>query len=115
MRNSEYHMEVRHAEHFSFARSEPALARLRLAFWAVAITAAVIRDGLVAAAWTIIDMSAQSRSAALSDGAQHLQLLIAEMLAVLVHESRALCMNEIGHLEGGPAHFGLCNLRERFR
>src|ERR1700689_529249 len=97
------------------SRGEPALARLRLAFWAVAITAAVIRDGLVAAAGTIIDMSAQSRSAALSDGAQHLQLLIAEMLAVLVHESTALCRNEIGHLEGGPAHSGLCNLRERFR
>jgi len=77
--------------------------------------AAVIRDGLVAASWTIIDMSTQSRSAALSDGTQHLQLLIAEMLAVLVHEPSALCMNEIGHLEGGPAHSGLCSLRDRCR
>jgi len=112
---SEDHVEVGHAEHFLLSRGEPTLARLRLAFGAVAVAAAVIRDGLVAAAWTIIDMSAQSRSAALSDGAQHLQLLIAEMLAVLVHKPSALCMNEIGHLEGGPAHSGLYSLRERFR
>ena len=111
----EDHVEVGHAEHFFLSRGEPALARLRLALGAVAVAAAVIRDGLVAASGTVIDMSAQSRCAALSDGAQHLQLLIAEMLAVLVHEPCALCMNEIGHLEGGPAHSGLCSLRDRCR
>jgi hypothetical protein len=115
MRQCEDYVEVRHAEQFFLSRGEPALARLRLALGAVAVAAAVIRDGLVAAAWTIIDMSAQSRSAALSDGAQHLQLLIAEMLAVLVHEPSALCMNEIGHLEGGSAHSGLRSLRDRCR
>src|SRR5579872_3277904 len=111
----EDYVEVRHAEQFLLSRGEPALARLRLALGAVAVAAAVVRDGLVAAAWTIIDMPAQSRSAALSDGAQHLHPLIAEMLAVLVHEPGALCMNEIGHLEGGPAHSGLCSLRDRCR
>ena len=35
----EYHMEVRHAEHFLFAGGEPALARLRLALWAMPIAA----------------------------------------------------------------------------
>ena len=115
MRECEDYVEVRHAEQFFLSRGEPALARLRLALGAVAVAAAVIRDGLVAAAWTIIDMSAQSRSAALSDGAQHLQLLIAEMLAVLVHKPSALCMNEIGHLEGGSAHSGLRSLRDRCR
>ena len=64
MRQREDHMEVGHAEHFFFSRGEPALARLRLALWAVAVAAAVIRDGLMAAAWTVIDMSAQSRCAA---------------------------------------------------
>ena len=39
MRDGEYHMEVGHAEHFSFAGGEPALARLRLALWAVPIAA----------------------------------------------------------------------------
>jgi hypothetical protein len=34
---------------------------------------------------------------------------------MLVHEPGALCLNEIGHLEGGPIHTGLCNLRERCR
>jgi hypothetical protein len=115
MRQCEDYVEVRHAEQFFLSRGEPALARLRLTLGAVAVAAAVIRDGLVAAAWTIIDMSAQSRCSALSDGAQHLQLLIAEMLAVLVHEPSALCMNEISHLEGGTAHSALCSFRERLR
>ena len=39
MRKGEYHMEVGHAEHFFFAGGEPALARLRLALWAMPIAA----------------------------------------------------------------------------
>src|ERR1700733_2771077 len=78
-----------YAAQFLLSRGEPALASLRLALGAVAVAAAVIRDGLLAAAWTIIDLSAQRRSAAWSDGAQHLPLLIAEMLAVLVHQPGA--------------------------
>jgi len=69
----------------------------------------------VAATGTIFDVSAKSRCTAPSDGAQHLQLLIAEMSAVQVDESFALRMNEIGHLEGGPAHSGLRSLRDRCR
>ena len=110
---SEDQVEVGHSEQFFLSRSEPALARLRLTLGAVAVAAALIRDGLVAAAWTIVDMSAQSRCSALSDGEEHLQLLRAEMLAVLVHERRALSMNEISQLEDGPAHSALCSRRER--
>jgi hypothetical protein len=39
VRNGEYHMKVGHAEHFFFAGGEPALARLRLALWAMPIAA----------------------------------------------------------------------------
>src|SRR5215471_15358209 len=39
MGNGEYHMKVGHAEHFFFAGGEPALARLRLALWAMPIAA----------------------------------------------------------------------------
>src|SRR5262245_15144113 len=39
MWDGEYHMEVGHAEHFFFAGGEPALARLRLALWAMPIAA----------------------------------------------------------------------------
>ena len=69
----------------------------------------------MAATGTIVDMSAQSRCTALSDGTQHLQLLVAEMSALLVNELFAPGMDEIGHLEGGPAHSGLCSLRDRCR
>src|ERR1700733_13977582 len=104
-----------YAAQFLLSRGEPALASLRLALGAVAVAAAVIRDGLLAAAWTIIDLSAQRRSAAWSDGAQHLPLLIAEMLAVLVHQPCGRCMHQIGPFGGGPAHSGLCSLREGCR
>src|ERR1039457_1976065 len=61
MRDGENHMEIGHAEPFSFARGEPALARLRLALWAVPIAARVIRAGLMAASRTGIDMGSEER------------------------------------------------------
>ena len=39
MRDGEDYVEVGHAEHFSFAGGEPALAGLRLALWAMPIAA----------------------------------------------------------------------------
>jgi len=71
MRDGEDHMEIGHAEHLSFAGGEPALARLRLALWAVPIAARVIRDGLMAASRTGIDMAAERRCAATGDSSQH--------------------------------------------
>src|SRR5687767_11695858 len=115
MWNGEYDMEVGHAEHFFFTRGEPALACLRLALWAMPITARVIRDGLMAASWAVIDMAAQGRCAATGDGSQHTELLKAQPCSVLFHETVALRVENIGHLHGGPAHSGLCSFRDRFR
>src|SRR5215469_2321836 len=101
VRDGEYHMEVGHAEHFSFASGEPALARLRLALWAMPIAARVIRDGLMAALWTVIDMAAECCGAATRDRSQHAKSLNAQPGSVLFHETVALCMEDIGHLHGG--------------
>jgi hypothetical protein len=71
VRQGEHEMKIGHAEQFLFSRGEPALARLSLALGAVPVPAAVIGDGLVAATRTVIDVPAQGRRAAASDGAQH--------------------------------------------
>ena len=62
---------------------------------------------------TLIQMAAQSRRAAALNGAQHLQLLIAEPGAVVCNEAITVRAKYVGHLYGGPAHSGLCNFRER--
>ena len=78
MRYGEYDVEVRHAEEFLFAGGEPALARLRLALWAVPIAAGVIRDGLMAASRTVVDMAPECCCAATRDRAQHTESLNAQ-------------------------------------
>ena len=75
VRDGEDHMKVGHAEHFFLAGGKPALACLRLALWAMAIAARVIRDGLMAALWTVIDMAAERCCAATGDGSQYAESL----------------------------------------
>src|SRR5436305_6682426 len=83
MRQCEDHMKVRQAEYLLFPAGEPLLTRLRLTFWAVPVPAGVERDGRMTASRTLIQMAAQSRRAAALDGAQHVQLLVAEPGSVL--------------------------------
>jgi hypothetical protein len=78
MRQREDNVKVRNGQEFSFACSEPALASLCLALRAVPVSAGVIRDGLMVASRTPIDMAAQSRSPAAPDGVQDAQLLVAQ-------------------------------------
>src|SRR5205085_693957 len=109
----ENNVEIRHAEHFSLTGGEPALARLRLALRAVPVTTGVIRDGLTAALGTGIEMAAQGRCAATSDRSQHGQLLERQPGSILVQKAGLVRAKDIGHLHGGPAHSGLCSLRDR--
>jgi hypothetical protein len=53
---------------------EPAVARIRLAFWAMPVAARIIRDGLVSALGTHIGVPAERRCTAAQDGVQHLQV-----------------------------------------
>ncbi len=66
--------------------------------------AGVIGDGLMPALWTGIEVSTQSRSAAILDGAESLELLIIETRFVSVQKATALCAEDVGHLHGRPAH-----------
>ena len=112
MRQGEYDVEVRNAEEFFFSCGEPALASLCLALWTVSVPAGVVRDGLMTALRTLIDVAAQRGGAAASDRPQHTELLIAQP-RTLINEAVTLLAEYIGHLHGRPAHSGLRSLRER--
>ena len=112
MRQGEYDVEVGDAEEFFFSCGEPALASLCLALRTVPVPAGVIRDGLMTALRTLIDVAAQRGRAAASDRPQHTQLLVIQP-GILVDEAVTLLAEYIGHLHGRPAHFGLRSLRER--
>jgi hypothetical protein len=89
MRQSKYDVEVRHTEQFLFSRSELALASLCLALRTVPVPAGIIRDGLITASGTSVDVPSQRRRGAAGDGPQHAQLLVVQPWA-LVHEAIAL-------------------------
>ena len=112
MRQGEYDVEVGDAEEFFFSCGEPALASLCLALWTVSVPAGVVRDGLMTALQTLIDVASQRGGAAAPDRSQHTQLLVIQP-GVLIDEAVPLLAEYIGHLHGRPGHFGLRSLRER--
>ena len=59
MRQGEDDVEVGNREKFFFPCGKPALASLRLALWAVSVSAGIIRDGLMTALRTSIDVTAE--------------------------------------------------------
>jgi hypothetical protein len=67
----------------------------------------------MAASGAGIEMAAQSRCAATGDRSQRCQLLKAQPGSILVQKAGLVRAKDIGHLHGGPAHSGLCSLRER--
>jgi len=112
MRQGEYDVEVRDAEEFFLSCGEPALASLCLALWTVSVPAGVVRDGLMTALRTLIDVAAQRGGAAAPDRSQHTQLLVIQP-GVLIDEAVTSLAEYVGHLHGRPGHFGLRSLRER--
>jgi hypothetical protein len=89
MRQSENDVEVRNLEQFLFSRGEPALASLCLALRAVPIPAGVIRDGLMTASGTLVDVPSQCRCAAAGDSPERAELLKVQP-GTLVYESVTL-------------------------
>jgi len=67
----------------------------------------------MAASGTPVHVAAESCRAAVPDGAQHFQLWPGQMIPVAFDEAVARCTDDIGHLEGGPAHF-FSSLRDLF-
>ena len=62
---------IRCGEEFGTARGQPAIARLPLTLWAVPVATGVERDGLMAAAGTLIQMASQGGGPASEDSQQH--------------------------------------------
>src|SRR6516164_7357150 len=97
-------MEVTRLKQFLAAGVHPTLACLGLALVAMPIAAAVVgNDRSFLAVRTNIDMTAERCGAAPRDGADHLELLNTRVM--FVDEVVGLSAENIGHLEGGPAHW----------
>jgi hypothetical protein len=117
VRHGEDHVKVTCRKQFLLSRGEPALASLALALRAMPVAAGVIRDdgrtiaAFLAALRTRIEMAAQRRSPAIADGAERFQLLIAKTGSIAVQKTIALRVEDIGHLQGGPAHVSLVRLK----
>ena len=67
----------------------------------------------MAAADALIAMTAQCRGTTADDGIEHLAMRPCKMRLLLFPETVARSTDDVGHLEGGPAH-SFTSLRERF-
>ncbi len=65
------------------------------------------------AADALIAMTTECRGAAADDGIEHLAMRPCKMRLLLFPKTVARCADDVGHLEGGPAH-RLIFLLERF-
>src|SRR5215472_9313902 len=112
VRQSEDDMNVGHCQKLILASRDPLIAGAVLTLGAVAVATAVIGNGTIAAARTLVAMAAQNGSAAGSDGPQDLAVRPLNPAAMVLDEAIPLCANDIGHLQGWPVHF-FFSLRER--
>jgi len=89
-------------------RSNPAVPSSGLALRAMAIAAAVIRDGgTMSAAHALIEMTAESGGTTPRNGPQHFDVFPTEPVAVSFEECFSRSADQIGHLQGWPAHLVL--------
>src|SRR5207249_10874554 len=82
MGHAEDHVVVVHRQQFLLPGTQPFLACIGLALWTVAISAGVVRDGLMAAANALVAMAAKRCRAAALDGSKHLALCPGQRLAI---------------------------------
>src|SRR5579872_5793021 len=98
MRQRKDHMKVADAEQFFGARCQPFVAGVGLALWTVPVATGEEGDGAMAASGTLIEMTAERCRTAVPDGAQHLELLPAQMRLVTPDEAVARGTDDVGHL-----------------
>jgi hypothetical protein len=104
MRKREDNMSVSRRQQFGTARFEPAVARLALALRAVPVTAGVIRDGAMAAAGTLVQMTSHGGGSAALDCDEHLQMEPRKPGGRLVSEAMRGGGYDIGQLQERPIH-----------
>src|SRR5277367_6962290 len=92
---------------------QPLVARTGLALRAVPVAAGVIRDGLMSAAHARIAMTTERSGTAASDRIEHLALRPGQRSAIPLPEAVTTDANDVGHLEGRPAHrfLSCCSVR----
>src|SRR6267143_6312532 len=104
-RKCEDHMDVAGRKKLSSTCCDPAFPSRGLTLRAVSIAAAVVGDGgTMPAAGAFIEMAAECGGATPRNGQQHFDVLPADPLAVSFEEGSSCAADEIGHLEGRPAH-----------
>src|SRR6202035_3464295 len=104
-RKCEDHMDVARREKFSLTCGDPAFAGRGLTLCAVSIAAAVVGDGgTMPAAGALIEMTAECGGTTPRNGQENFDVLPAEPLAISFDEGSSCAADEIGHLEGRPAH-----------
>ena len=102
-RQCEHGMDVACGQQFSFARMEPAPARVALASWAMPVSTRVVGDrGRMSAAGAAIAMPAQCSGAAAHDGQQHLPVLPVDPPAAVFDKCLSSTANNVGHLHQRP-------------
>src|SRR5277367_7173245 len=97
-------MIVADRQQFLLPLLKPLVARSGLTLRAVPVAAGVIRDSLVPAAYAGVAMAAEGSGAAARDSIEHLALRPGQGCAVPLAKAVACNSNDIGHLEGRPAH-----------
>src|ERR1035437_3722162 len=105
-------MNVVNRQQFLAASGEPVVARIGLAFRAMAVSAGVERDGPVAALPASVQLPTECCRAAKLDGMQYAEMEPRQPGPVLCDESVAVLSDDISHLEGWLIH-GFCSFRER--
>src|SRR5271168_53557 len=103
-RKREDHMHVARREKFSPTCGDPAFPRRRLTLRAVPVAAGVVGDGAIPAAGALIEMTAECGSTTARNGPQHFHMLPTEPVPISFEKSSSRGADEIGHLQGRPAH-----------
>jgi hypothetical protein len=101
----EDHMDVARREKFSLTCCDPPFSGRSLTLRTVPVSAGVVRDGgAMPATGALIKMTAQCGGATPPNGQQHFDMLPTEPVAISFDESSSRSTDEIGQLEGRPAH-----------
>ena len=101
----EDHVQIARRKQLSSTRSDPAVPSSGLTLRAVAISAAVIRDGgTMPATGALVEMTAECGGTTSPNGQQHFDVLPPEPVAISFDESISRGADQIGHLQRWPAH-----------
>jgi len=112
MGQCEDHVQIAGREKFSSTRSDPAVPSSSLTLRAMAIAAAVIRDGgTMSAAGALIEMTAEGGGTTPADGQQYFDVLPTKPVTISFEEGISRGADQIGHLQRWPGHLLLLRRR----